>query len=238
MLIGTQPARPCPRPRHYPVRRGRGQPMRRSIAKSKPGHFQAAEKGRPFMKKHSIVLMTALVAWPAAVWAARLDFDPGAHFLINGKRAFVLGVYDTGLGYTTDELSWERTLFATGGSVHETRALGPIPLNMYLNYQFGAATIPSMQALMNVLQRHGMMDFQTGNCFSHFSWTGGGFGIADQSYVQQFASNPGAAGYYIMDECEDSLLSETTQHNQQLHGWDPGGKTLAVLIADNREPSP
>ena len=190
------------------------------------------------MKKHAIVLMAALVVSPAAVWAARLEFDPGAHFVMNGKRAFLLGVYDTGLGYTNDEASWEQTLFAPGGDVHNTRALGSIPLNMYLNYQFGAATISSMQALMNVLQRHGMMYFQTGNCFSHFSWTGGGFGIADQAYVQQFASNPGAAGYYIMDECEDSLLSETTQHNQQLHGWDPGGKTLAVLIADNREPSP
>jgi len=190
------------------------------------------------MKKHAIVLMAALVVSPAAVWAARLEFDPGAHFVMNGKRAFLLGVYDTGLGYTNDEASWEQTLFAPGGDVHNTRALGSIPLNMYLNYQFGAATISSMQALMNVLQRHGMMYFQTGNCFSHFSWTGGGFGIADQAYVQQFATNPGAAGYYIMDECEDSLLSETTQHNQQLHGWDPGGKTLAVLIADNREPSP
>jgi hypothetical protein len=190
------------------------------------------------MKKHAIVLMAALVASPAAVWAARLEFDPSAHFVMNGKRAFLLGVYDTGLGYTTDEASWEQTLFAPGGDVHNTRALSGIPLNMYLNYQFGAATISSMQALMNVLQRHGMMYFQTGNCFSHFSWTGGGFGIGDPAYVQQFATNPGAAGYYIMDECDDSLLSETTQHHQQLHGWDPAGKTLAVLIADNRDPSP
>jgi len=56
------------------------------------------------MKKSAIVLM-AVVAFPAAAWAARLDFDPTAHFLINGKRAFMLGVYDTGLGYTNDELS-------------------------------------------------------------------------------------------------------------------------------------
>src|SRR5437667_2411518 len=235
---GTGAARLSTKP--YRSRRGRGQPMRRSITnpqKENPATFKRQRKGRPFMKKHAIVLMAALVASPAAVWAARLDFDASAHFLINGKRAFMLGVYDTGLGYTNDEASWEQSLFAPGGDVHETRALGSIPLNMYLNYQFGAATISSMQALMNVLQRHGMMYFQTGNCFSHFSWTGGGFGIADQAYVQQFATNPGAAGYYIMDECEDFLLSETTQHHQQLHGWDPGGKTLAVLIADNREPS-
>ena len=190
------------------------------------------------MKKHAIVLMAALVASPAAVWAGRLEFDPGAHFVMNGKRAFLLGVYDTGLGWTTDEASWEQTLFAPGGDVHNTRALAGIPLNMYLNYQFGLATNQSMDALMNVLQRHGMMYFQTGNCFAGNSWLPPGFAIGSQPYVQQFATNPGAAGYYIMDECEDSLLSETTQHNQQLHAWDPAGKTLAVLIADNRDPSP
>jgi hypothetical protein len=190
------------------------------------------------MKKHAIAVMAALVVAPAVVWAARLEFDPGGHFVMNGKPSFLLGVYDTGLGWTTDEASWEQTLFTPGGDVHNTRALAGIPLNMYLNYQFGLATNQSMEALMNVLQRHGMMYFQTGNCFAGHSWLPPGFAIGNQPYVQQFATNPGAAGYYIMDECEDSLLSETTQHNQQLHAWDPAGKTLAVLIADNRDPSP
>src|SRR5229473_135634 len=43
---------------------------------------------------------------------------------------------------------------------------------------------------------------------------------------------------YIMDECDDALISETAQHQQQLKSWDPQGITFgATLAAGYREPS-
>ena len=59
-----------------------------------------------------------------------------------------------------------------------------------------------------------------------------------QSYVQQFSQHPAALGYYIMDECVDSLIGETTSHQQQLKSWDPQGVTFAAnLAAGYRNPA-
>ena len=60
----------------------------------------------------------------------------------------------------------------------------------------------------------------------------------DDAYVRQFARHPGAAGYYIMDECDDALVGETEQHHRHLKTLDPAGITLAVPIAAAyRDPS-
>jgi hypothetical protein len=79
-----------------------------------------------------------------------------------------------------------------------------------------------------------MMYLQTGNCFQNGSWLRYGpdaFSISSQTYVQHFAQHPAALGYYIMDECFDSLIQETEQHYQQLKSWDPQGLSLATLLA-------
>jgi hypothetical protein len=151
---------------------------------------------------------------------------------------FVLGVYDSGLGYTPDQAAWERMLFDR----HGDRQLDGIPINMYLNYTLGNANIPSVHALMDTLWKRRIMYLQTGNCFEKGSWTRYGpksFGIMDEDYVRQFARHRGAADYYIMDECADELVPETEQHHRQLKALDPGGITLAVAIAAAyRDPRP
>src|SRR5262249_1904933 len=137
----------------------------------------------------------------------------------------------------TDPALWEQQIFAPTGS----RGLQGFALNLYLNYWLGGMPIGPTNALLDVLHNHGMMYLQTGNCSDTGSWTRfgpGSFSIMSQTYVQQYALHPSALGYFTMDECADTLIPETEQHDQQLHGWDPQGVTFAVAIAASyRDPS-
>jgi hypothetical protein len=167
----------------------------------------------------------------------RGGFDGSGHLLMHGTPRFVLGVYDSGGAYSSDSAFWEDAIFSPAGP----RGLQDFPLNVYLNYWLGGMPIGQTNALLDVLHGHGMMYLQTGNCFADGSWTRygtAGFSIASQSYVQQFAQHPAALGYYIMDECDDTLIPETQQHYQQLKSWDPQGVALATaLAAAYRDPS-
>src|SRR5712691_2302888 len=167
----------------------------------------------------------------------RAGFDAKGRLLMHGAPRFGLGVYDSGGGYSPDHAFWEEQIFSPSG----TRGLQGFPLNLYLNYLLGAMPIDSTNALLDVLNTHGMMYLQTGNCAGSGSWTRfgpGSFSIMSQTYVQQFAQHPAAAGYYLMDECDDALIAETEQHHQQLKAWDPQGITFtATLAAGYRNPA-
>jgi hypothetical protein len=182
-----------------------------------------------------MVLLAAVV--PAAHGQTRGGFDGNGHLLMHGTPRFVLGVYDSGGSYSSDPAFWENAIFSLSGP----RGLQGFPLNVYLNYYLGGMPIGPTTALLDVLQNHGLMYLQTGNCFDTGGWQrygAGSFSVMNQSYVQQFAQHPAALGYYIMDECDDGLISETTQHQQQLKAWDPQGITFgANLAAGYREPS-
>ena len=173
----------------------------------------------------------ALVAIaPAAHAQARGGFDSKGRLTMHGQPRFVLGVYDSGGGYSTDPAKWEEQIFSPTGS----RGLQGFPLNVYLNYWLGNMPIGPTNALLDVLHNHGMMYLQTGNCFDTGSWTRygpGSFSIMNQSYVEQYAQHPAALGYYIMDECVDSLIGETEAHQAQLKSWDPQGITFAANLA-------
>ncbi len=177
-----------------------------------------------------VVLLVVVANVSAADKAPRTALDAQGRLLIHGVPRFVLGVYDSGFGFSPDRAEWERKIFDRRGE----RGLDGIPINLYLNYHLGRATMPSVHALMDVLWKRKIVYLQTGNCFEKGSWTRygpGSFGIMDDSYVRQFAKHPGAAGYYIMDECADDLVPETEQHHRQLKALDPGGITFAVAIA-------
>jgi hypothetical protein len=175
-----------------------------------------------------VVLVVASAS--AADKAPRTAMDAQGRLLVHGVPRFVLGVYDSGFGFSPDRAEWERKIFDRRGE----RGLDGLPINLYLNYHLGRANMPSVHALMDVLWKRKIVYLQTGNCFEKGSWTRygpGSFGIMDDSYVRQFAKHPGAAGYYIMDECADDLVPETEQHHRQLKALDPGGITFAVAIA-------
>ena len=177
-----------------------------------------------------VVLLVVVASVSAADKAPRTAMDAQGRLLVHGVPRFVLGVYDSGFGFSPDRAGWERKIFDRRGE----RGLDGIPINLYLNYHLGRANMPSVHALMDVLWKRKIVYLQTGNCFEKGSWTRygpGSFGIMDDSYVRQFAKHPGAAGYYIMDECADELVPETEQHHRQLKALDPGGITFAVAIA-------
>jgi hypothetical protein len=165
------------------------------------------------------------------------DARPGA-LVINGQKKFGLGVYDSGIGPYNDANTWESALFntLTTGNAMSTRGLAGIPINMYLNYHRGGDSAAQITALMDALQRHAVMWFQTTNCFSDGSYTRygvNGFSADDGTgdFARAVGDHPGMAGYYIMDECDDSLLGETQLHNKTLLGYDPLAKNLAVPVA-------
>jgi List-Bact-rpt repeat protein len=164
---------------------------------------------------------------------ARAGFDAQGRLLMNGVPRFMLGVYDSNSdGYSPDPAFWEDHIFSP--TVTGSRGLQGFPLNLYLSYFLGGMPIDSTNALLDVLNNHGMMYLQTGNCSGNGSWTRfgpGSFSIMDQTYVQQFALHTAAAGYYIMDECAESLIPETEAHHQQLKMWDPAGITFSAIVA-------
>ena len=182
-----------------------------------------------------VLLLTAFAG--AVHGQTRGGFDSTGRLLMHGTPRFMLGVYDSGGSYSSDPALWEQQIFSPTGP----RGLQGFGLNTYLNYWLGGMPIGPTNALLDVLNNHGMMYLQTGNCFEDGSWTRYGansFSIMSQSYVQQFAQHPAALGYYIMDECADSLIPETEQHQQQLKTWDPQGITFAAtLAAAYRDPS-
>jgi hypothetical protein len=166
---------------------------------------------------------------PASTRAAmNVSFDPNGRLLMHGTPRFALGVYDSGGRYSVTEAEWESHLFSATGA----RTLDGIPLNMYLNYWLGEAAMPVVTPLMNVLQRRGIAFLQTGNCFAAGRHTRIPFRIdTTDAYVTQFGAHPGAAGYYIADECTDALVPETRAHHERLARLDPDSITLAVLLA-------
>ncbi|HMH53572.1 MAG TPA: hypothetical protein VK548_25290 [Candidatus Acidoferrum sp.] len=185
-----------------------------------------------------VAVLLVTVGVSAADKPPRTAMDAQGRLLVHGVPRFVLGVYDSGFGYSPDRAEWERKIFDRRGE----RQLDGVPINLYLNYHLGRADVRSMHALMDVLWKRRIVYLQTGNCFEKGSWTRygpGSFGIMDDGYVKQLAKHPGAAGYYIMDECADALVPETEQHHRQLKALDPGGITFAVAIAAAyRDPAP
>ncbi|MGH9660567.1 MAG: hypothetical protein ACRD96_18605, partial [Bryobacteraceae bacterium] len=182
-------------------------------------------------------ILALLAIAPMADAQARGGFDSKGRLTMHGQPRFVLGVYDSGGGYSTDPAKWEQQIFTPTGA----RGLQGFPLNVYLNYWLGNMPIGPTNSLLDVLHDHGMMYLQTGNCFDTGSWTRygpGSFSIMSQSYVQQYAQHPAALGYYIMDECADALIGETEAHHAQLKSWDPQGVTFAAnLAAGYRDPA-
>jgi hypothetical protein len=152
----------------------------------------------------------------------KITFDEKNRVLMNGVPRFVLGVYDSGMGYTTNETSWETMLWSPTGE----RRMEGLKINMYLNYWYGAAPIDAMNALMNNLQKHGVMYLQTGNCFDKFPADNQFLINASDSYVQQFGAHPAAAGYYTVDECISTLIPGAFAQYDRLRRLDPDSVTF------------
>lgn len=181
-----------------------------------------------WLKAASAMLAMIVVMGAFATGAsAAMSYDSKGRFVMDGKPRFVLGVYDSGLSYSTDPAAYESMLFGTSAN-----RLYDLPINLYLNYHYGQAPMSAMNPLMDVLNNHGVKYLQTANCFDTGSYLRIPFAV-DQTdaYAQQFGVNTGAAGYYIMDECVDALIPETKSHHTKLKSLTPNVLTLAVTLA-------
>ena len=160
--------------------------------------------------------------------AMNVSFDAKNRVLLRGVPRFVLGVYDSGLGYSTDPAFWEQKLWSPTGD----RRMSGLPINMYLNYWYGQAGSDAMAALMNNLRQHGVMYLQTGNCFDQTP-ADAAFQInASDAYVAAIGAHAGSAGYYTIDECRPALQPGAFAQYDRLRRLDPDSVTFAALFAD------
>ncbi|HHT9152815.1 MAG TPA: hypothetical protein ACFYEM_04690, partial [Candidatus Hypogeohydataceae bacterium YC40] len=123
-----------------------------------------------------------------------MSFDENNRFLLRGKPTFILGVYDADMPYTNSESTWETQQFGAW------RRLFELPINLYLNFMYGKASITSMDAMMNVLLKHGVLFLQTANCFAQKLNTTLLKVLTDDYYLAALSAHPGLAGFYIADE--------------------------------------
>jgi len=182
-----------------------------------------------------------------------ISFNEKNQVTIDGAPRFVLGVYDSGIPYSSSPAGWESTLWDSAGD----RRMNGLKINMYLNYHFGDAPADAMNALMDNLKSHGVRYLQTGNCFSNFPASshvgdGDGFEIDAKTPAYIVGTNgsadspdgtgiaPRAGGYYVADECAANLVTEV--FNQYKHGLnypdtglqtlDPDSITFGALFGD------
>ena len=155
-----------------------------------------------------------------------VSFDEHNRFLVRGKPTFWLGVYDSGMGYPATEKQWEQTL-------SENRRLFDLPINLYLNYWYGQASLPAMQTMMNVLQDKGIYYLQTGNAFNS-TYEPNSFAIdKDNGYLETISRHPGLAGFYTVDEAVSSLAPTMFGQYNRLKSVKPDGMTFAALLHPN-----
>ena len=201
----------------------------------------ALQSGRSYLATVSLVdraTNSVVSVYPAyrvakAAGSARqsmnVSADANNRVVLKGVPRFVLGVYDSGLSYSTDPTFWDNTLWSPAGD----RRMGGLNINMYLNYQCGQAPAEAMAALMDSLQQHGVMYLQTGNCFDKYP-ADPTFPIeSSDTYVRTLGTHAGSAGYYTIDECLSSLQPGAFSQYQRLRTLDPGSMTFAALLGES-----
>ncbi|EKE18917.1 MAG: Carbohydrate-binding CenC protein [uncultured bacterium] len=155
-----------------------------------------------------------------------ISVDENNRILFEGQPKFMLGVYDSGLGYSVAESTWQSTFT-------NSRKLFELPINSYINYWYGISPLDSMNAMMNVLKNNGISYFQTGNCFSS-SMGDSNFKIYnDDNYAQTISQHAGLAGFYTIDECTTDMVPKMFDYNLRMRSFDADGATFSALINPN-----
>jgi hypothetical protein len=161
-----------------------------------------------------------------------IAFDARNRVLVHGVPRFVLGVYDSGSGYSLQDTFWENLLWSPTGD----RRMDNMKINFYLNYWYGEAPADAMKALMANLQRRGVTYLQTGNCFD--KWPAGTNFMINNSdaYVRDLASQPGIGGYYTIDECLSSLIPGVFAQYSRLRRLHPDSLTFMANFGNPELP--
>lgn len=155
-----------------------------------------------------------------------ISVDENNRILFEGQPKFMLGVYDSGLGYTTLESTWQSTFT-------DSRRLFELPINAYINYWYGVTPINSITPMMNVLRSHGISYFQTGNCFNNAMGASNFSIYDDDSYAETISQHPGLAGFYTIDECTTDMVPSMFNYNLRMRSFDADGAVFSALINPN-----
>ena len=157
----------------------------------------------------------------AARSAMAISFDENNRILFNGQPKFLLGVYDSGLGYNSTASSFE-------GNLITNRHLFELPINFYLNYWYGSMPVSSVQALVTALQWHGASYVSTANCFAARGQFTDFPSQTNNTFMSGLAGINGLGGMYVMDECSSDLAAGEFLNTQRFNSFKPDGINLAV----------
>lgn len=160
-----------------------------------------------------------------------VSFDQHNRILLRGRPTFLLGVYDSGLGFSSYETGWEN-LFGSA------RRLFELPINAYLNYWYGEAPNSAWLPLLNVLQNYGIYALTNANCFGSASlqqmtpncW----FLKAPDTDIQTRSAHPAFLGFYAADECRGDLAPGVLGHYQRMKALDSDGLVMGTLLGDSQ----
>jgi hypothetical protein len=163
-------------------------------------------------------------------WNAWYDERNVLH--LNGKPAFVLGLYTTG-GYSTN-----RATYARGDSGWGTERMADAPINMLINYHLGRAPMPALNTYLDELQARGIRYLQTVNFYHRkngqyreieYPAAKQGEDELNTWVAQTLGAHPGLAGFYVMDEQPAEMVPTVFRQYRALAAAAPGSITYGVL---------
>lgn len=189
--------------------------------------FRNKGQGTPSYPEYRIDAIDASerTTWP-------LSWTDDNRFRINDTPSFILGVYDSALGYSSTEGGYDAT-FDTNRRLNELAG----NVNAYLNYWWGKVPVINLLPMMDSLKnaKHQIpLYWQTSNCFGTTTEV---IDISpstnDGEYAEGIAAHSGLAGLYVMDECDVSLADDVFAYTSVTRSWIPKGADLAVHFPAN-----
>ncbi|HEY3101006.1 MAG TPA: carbohydrate binding domain-containing protein [Methylomirabilota bacterium] len=176
---------------------------------------------------HRIVRVSAKAREELRVW-----FDERNVLYMDGKPAFVLGLYTTG-GYSTS-----RATYAHGDNGWGITKMSEAPVNMLINYHLGRAPIPALSTYMDELSSRGIRYLQTVNFYYRedpqykeidYPAAREGEEALNRWVAKTLSAHPGLAGFYTADERPADIVPRVFAQYRALAAAAPGTVTYAVL---------
>ena len=176
---------------------------------------------------HRIVRVSAKAREDLRVW-----FDERNVLYMDGKPAFVLGLYTTG-GYSTS-----RATYAHGDNGWGITKMAEAPVNMLINYHLGRAPMPALSTYMDELSSRGIRYLQTVNFYYRedpqykeidYPAAREGEEALNRWVAKTLSAHPGLAGFYTADERPADIVPRVFTQYRALAAAAPGTVTYAVL---------
>jgi hypothetical protein len=151
---------------------------------------------------------------------------------LNGKPAFVLGLY------TTSGYSMDRNAYGKGDTGWGNDRIAQAPINMLINYHLGRAPIPALRVYLDDLYAHGIRYLQTVNFYHRGD---GQYREIDYPAAKQgedelnrwvadtLARHPGLAGFYTVDERAADMVPIVHRQYRALAAAAPGTVAYGVF---------